>query len=121
MWRCIRSPRTYRTMRSSRSRKAVAPRPATNPTSGLQRATRPAPGVAQRAASRWNDRRRNGRTPRGRGGRSGPAIGLLSGALPTKASRQAIMHAVDRPALDPVLALEVGQIIEVILGFLRLG
>ena len=33
-------------MRSSRSRKAVAPRPATNPTSGLQRATRPAPGVA---------------------------------------------------------------------------
>ena len=39
----------------------------------------------------------------------------------TSGRRQPVMRPVDRPAFDPVLALEVGQVIEVVLGLLRLG
>src|SRR5262249_40852351 len=113
--------RKCRIIRSSKSRNAVAPRPATTPTSGLQTATRPAPGVAQRPASRFSPRDSQPGPPRCPSAESGPAMKPRPPCCRPSLSREEIWEGVDRPTLDPVLAFEIGQVVEVVLGCARFG
>ena len=92
MWRSCRSPRTWRFIASSASKKPTAPSPATKPTSGLHTTTRPAPGVAQRVASRFKSR------PTDVANR--PRTGGMSGIVGSSAVTPGIAWGVSLPRRD---------------------
>ncbi len=81
-------------------------------------------GSAQRLRTSWKSFDRWDRpTCRpghvGSGQRPGFAGSVVNGC--SAAALEAIFHPMDRPSLDPVLALEVGQVVEVVFGGLQLG